>query len=215
MDNTEIILKLQRDVRRMKIALVSVGGVALAAVLIGATAPLQNATFDRITAHRIDITEPDGKTRAILTDAAEAPGPMIHGHEGKRIVTIGGLILFNKDGNERGGVGTLDGARGSFGATLLDYDHTEALGMYRQTAPDGTESATIFINDPPAKGMSPEQAASTNHQRIALQNPDGNAQILLSDTNGKPRIRLGVDKAGVARIEVLDADGKVVFHAPN
>ena len=52
------------------------------------------------------------------------------------------------------------------------------------------------------------------HTRIAIQNQNEDAQILLADTQGRDRIRLMVDRKGEARIEVLDAQGKVTFRAP-
>lgn len=39
---------------------------------------------------------------------------------------------------------------------------------------------------------------------------DGNAKLVLSDPQAKPRLVLSVGKDGVARVEFLDAAGKVV-----
>lgn len=36
----------------------------------------------------------------------------------------------------------------------------------------------------------------------------------MADASGRDRIRLRVDQSGEARIEILDADGKVMFSAP-
>ncbi len=57
-------------------------------------------------------------------------------------------------------------------------------------------------------------AAKQATRRIAIQNDCNDAEILLADASGKDRIRLRVDRAGDARIEVLDAEGRVVFSAP-
>ena len=57
-------------------------------------------------------------------------------------------------------------------------------------------------------------AAKQATRRIAIQNDRNDAEILLADASGKDRIRLRVDRAGDARIEVLDAEGRVVFSAP-
>jgi hypothetical protein len=43
---------------------------------------------------------------------------------------------------------------------------------------------------------------------------DKSAAIILSDTRGKPRIRMLVDAAGVARLEFLDETGKVAYSLP-
>lgn len=57
-------------------------------------------------------------------------------------------------------------------------------------------------------------AAKQATRRIAVQNHHDDAEILLADARGKDRIRLRVDRTGDARIEVLDAGGRVVFSAP-
>jgi hypothetical protein len=49
--------------------------LALAGVmLMGARKSTPNASFDQITVHRINIVEPDGTTRILLSDHAEFPG---------------------------------------------------------------------------------------------------------------------------------------------
>jgi hypothetical protein len=43
-------------------------------ILLGARKPAPNASFDQITVHRINIVEPDGTTRMVLSDEAEFRG---------------------------------------------------------------------------------------------------------------------------------------------
>ncbi|HJZ67240.1 MAG TPA: hypothetical protein VKF81_03765, partial [Blastocatellia bacterium] len=40
------------------------------------------------------------------------------------------------------------------------------------------------------------------------------AVVRLSDTNGKPRIKLSVNTAGAPKLEFLDASGKVIYSLP-
>ncbi|HEX3810564.1 MAG TPA: hypothetical protein VHW02_12800 [Rhizomicrobium sp.] len=210
----DAVSKLQRDVRYLKFALTGVAGAGVVALMLGASAPSPNASFGQITANRINIVEPDGTLRTVLTSSASAPGPIIDGREGKRKISPAGLLLYNRAGNERGGLIASDGPTGSIGGALLDYDHSEAIGMYRKSDPKGDASAAIFINDPPPPGTSPQDAVSVDRGRIKLQNPDRNAEILLTDTNGKTRIRLHVDKDNTAHIDILDAARHIVFRAP-
>ncbi len=44
---------------------------------------------------------------------------------------------------------------------------------------------------------------------------DKSAAIILSDTRGKPRIRMSVDSAGIARLEFMDENGKVAYSLPD
>ena len=46
------------------------------------------------------------------------------------------------------------------------------------------------------------------------KNTDRSAAIMLADAAGKPRINLQVDADGQARIEFLDAEGKVIQRLP-
>jgi hypothetical protein len=47
----------------------------------------------------------------------------------------------------------------------------------------------------------------------ALLDEDHNAQLLISDAQGHPRIRIGVDASGMPAITMLNADGKEVYRA--
>ena len=56
----------------------------------------------------------------------------------------------------------------------------------------------------------PRNGVPLNAQRMFLgKDPSKSAVLNLSDPNGKPRLRLVVDSLGAARIEFLDAAGKV------
>jgi hypothetical protein len=56
----------------------------------------------------------------------------------------------------------------------------------------------------------PRNGVPLNAQRAFLgKDPAKNAAVVLSDPNGKPRLRMVVDSLGAARIEFLDETGKV------
>ncbi|HEX5954102.1 MAG TPA: hypothetical protein VFY94_13095, partial [Rhodanobacteraceae bacterium] len=38
-------------------------------------------TFDQITVHRINVVEPDGTLRMVISDHAELPGVIVHGKQ--------------------------------------------------------------------------------------------------------------------------------------
>ncbi len=50
--------------------------------------------------------------------------------------------------------------------------------------------------------------------RIDIQNHNENAEILLSDPDGKNRLRLVVDDKGEPSMELLDAKGQVRVRSP-
>jgi hypothetical protein len=55
--------------------------IFLVTVLCGFAKVEQRKTFDEITVHRINVVEPDGTIRMILTNKASAPGAYIKNKE--------------------------------------------------------------------------------------------------------------------------------------
>ena len=51
-------------------------------------------------------------------------------------------------------------------------------------------------------------------ERINVVEPNGNLRLVISNPNGKPRLRLAVDSLGAASVEFLDANGRVTSHLP-
>ncbi len=211
--------ELRREVRRLKIGLGLTLVVAAAALVMGAASPPRDARFGTVTAERINIVEPDGLYRAVLTNAARTPGPMKEARdgakEGKRNFPFAGLIIFDANGEEQGGYGT--GAadqQGSLALRTIDWDdgRGEAVATFRRVSPDGTGTAGTYFSEYPPAGASPMDGK--DRRRIKLQVPGRDAEVLLADREGRDRIVLRVDEAGEAVIEIRDAQGKVTFRAP-
>lgn len=80
--------------------------VFVLATLYGFGRAAINQTFDEITVHRINVVEPDGTIRLVLTNTASSPGiyiknkeyPHPHGRKGA------GLLFFDEEGTEDGGL---------------------------------------------------------------------------------------------------------------
>src|SRR5512147_592511 len=73
-------------------------------ILAGFTAESHKASFDEITVHRVNIVEPDGTLRMVLSDKSEFPGIIIkgkeHPHPDRKTA---GMLFFNDEGTENGG----------------------------------------------------------------------------------------------------------------
>lgn len=124
-------------------------------VLMGATAGTRRATFDEITVHRINVIEPDGTLRMVISNAADSPGTPIKGHDyGRADRKVAGVIFMNDEGTEKGGLifgGSKDknGKVSSFGHLSFDsYDQDQTLVL--QASQDNTtqKSSYVRINDP-------------------------------------------------------------------
>lgn len=83
---------------------------------------LRHADFDQLTVHRINVVEPDGTPRLIISDKAEFAGEFYHGKEIARADRndSAGMLFINDEGTENGGMlfggyKSKDGALHSFG----------------------------------------------------------------------------------------------------
>ncbi len=162
---------------------------------------------DRLVVRRIDIVDDRGVIRATL--AASAPAPVVGGVQYKRVFPVAGLLLFDRDGNERGGTAIAD-IDGSVIATAADHANGDAIGW--RVMADG--SVTFQINDRAPIRRDPVHGnvlRGDSATRIAMSvAQDGTPAIALQDKQNRPRLRLTVTAEGYGAIEFLAADGHVV-----
>jgi hypothetical protein len=164
---------------------------------------------ERLTARRIDIVDENGVIR--MTLAAPTPAPIMDGIQYKRTFPVSGLILYDKDGSERGGFAVAD-VEGT--ATVLAQDHANADAIGWRVSPDG--SVKFLINERPPMQREPALGnaippASRTVTRVEMHvAADGTPSIGLADKEDRTRLRLTVTEAGYGAIEFLDAEGKVV-----
>jgi hypothetical protein len=132
---------------------------ALAAVcLLGAAkeAP-RHEQFDEITVGRINIVEPDGTKRLVISNRAQFPGDFMQGKEGARPDrrSFAGMLFVNDEGTENGGLiqkGSI-GADGKISSGLsLTFDRfrqDQALQLLNNDSATHQQTA-IKINDVPS-----------------------------------------------------------------
>jgi hypothetical protein len=109
--------------------------------------------FDQLTVHRINIVEPDGTPRLVISDKAEFPGGFFKGKEFARADRSGaGMLFMNDEGTENGGLmfggeRSADGQFHSLGHLSFDeYEQDQTLSI--DTEQDGQDRAAAYtIND--------------------------------------------------------------------
>jgi hypothetical protein len=80
--------------------------VFVATIFLGAKqAASRKEAFNEVDVRRINIVEPDGTVRMIISDTARAPGYIFRGKEyphpdGRKVA---GMIFYNDEGTENGG----------------------------------------------------------------------------------------------------------------
>ncbi|MEO6804673.1 MAG: hypothetical protein ABI286_00305 [Edaphobacter sp.] len=100
----------------------------------------RHADFDQITVHRINIVEPDGTPRLVLSNKAEYPGSFYHGKEQARPDRAGvaGMLFIDDEGSEDGGLSfggykAADGSLHSWGHLSFDeYEQDETFDLMMQ-----------------------------------------------------------------------------------
>ena len=100
-------------------------------------------TFDEIDVHRINVREPDGKLRLTISNHARLPDVVVGGKSyplrGGTGVRSAGLIFFNDEGNEDGGLAwagsqTSDGYHASAALTFDQFNQDETVSIEYQDA---------------------------------------------------------------------------------
>ena len=239
-----------RDLRFLKrYAIASTTLVVVLALAAFARAPQQKTRFTEIDVERINIIEPDGNYRMVLSNRPRSIGPI---YKGKPFGYPGGsrpgIIIFNDEGTENGGF-TFTGSRqpdGTYRATthmsfdqfdqdqimVLNYQDVNGVRQTGLTFADRTNRPIIELvaemdsaNKLPAGPAKDSALARLRRpvrdgkvqyaQRLYIGRDRSKASVLqLSDTLGRPRIRIRVDSTGAPSIEFLDESAQVISRLP-
>jgi len=144
-----------------------------------------------------------------LTIAAPTPDPVIGGKAYRRAFPGSGIVIYDAQGNERGGLGIAD-VPGGAPALALDHDNVDAIGW--RVLPDGSIKFGMSAKPPEQKDSGGHVvAAKDGATPIQLTvGPDGSPSLVMTDKQDRPRVRLTVTNEGYGALEFLDAAGRVV-----
>ncbi len=156
-------------------------------------------------AKRININDASGKNRVVIANTDHIPQPIIAGKTYKRAYAPAGLIFYDRNGDERGGLAITDNEDTNLNALAFDYQNADAIGILAQdNKNDNYFRAGLLINDKDLSGK-----PGHNINRINLLTENGNAALVMKDNNEIPRIILKVDSLGNPSIEMFDKSGKL------
>ena len=227
--------RLRREVRALR-AYAVVSGVVLGVLSLAAFQARRAPHFDEIDVGRINVVEKDGTPRLILSNKAQYPGLIIRGKEYPHPRGQAGILFFNDEGTENGGVGTsvahdANGYHADGGLMFDQYMQDQTVGLV-YTDDNGRRAAGLRVWDRPdipidsvirrvqairAMPDGPEKTRAMEALRDAAGKTrvvvgkmrDSSAAVVLADAQGRPRLRLVVAPGGASRIEFLDEHGKV------
>jgi hypothetical protein len=125
----------------------------VAVLFLGGAAPTGHARFDTITVQRINVIEPDGTLRMVLTNNRRMPGIMVEGREfadvtRRRGSTQAGILFYDGAATESGGL-TFGGRKDEQGRISrfghLSFDRYNQDQMFAiDAADDGTNTETVI-----------------------------------------------------------------------
>lgn len=181
--------------------------------------------FEEVNVQRLNVREPDGRLRYVLSNRARLPGLIARGHEWRHERPEAGMLFYNDEETESGGL-IFDGQSGSSGGSLTfdAYEQDQVVQVLGETE-DGKTRAGMIVTDRPAQSIvdllpqlqadassGAEESASTvdpGARRLFVGLLDGNAVLNLCDGEGRVRLRMRVSTEGDAAIEFLDPRGEV------
>jgi hypothetical protein len=189
-------------------------------VYFGFVHPVQGASrvtdFDRIRAHRIDLVEPDGTERLILSNRTDYPGSFYHGKEFARPDRddSAGLLMMNDEGTEDGGFiwGGLskDGKPMSFSHLSFDqYEQDQTLNL-ESSLEDGHRFTGIHMSDVPDFPITPQMMADYTTAKSMPEGPARTAQLSALQKKYPPahqRIALDRSRDNSVGLTLSDATG--------
>jgi hypothetical protein len=236
------VRSIRREIQILRVyALVST--VAAGAFLLGAVHEAKNASFDTITVHRINVVDREDRRAMVITDHDDFPQPIMNGKSGNRGGgnDQNGIVFYNQLGNEQGALLWYGRATGDTG-DLISYDTAQTSDVLKVSAIHsltGDEAAVYGYSSPLystlqstacAQFHSAFKAAPSGPARFALRQQfpqcnthrrffvgydgDNKSRVMLQDATGRPRIDMFVSPNGDAKLQFLDADGKVTFQLP-
>lgn len=213
-------------------ALIAYSGV-LTAVFVGvmvsgAVSGVGPARFTEIDVQRINVREPDGTLRMVISNQTAFPEIPYRGrevpHPGR---DSAGMLFMNEEGTEVGGLvfggKNADGVRSSGGSLTFDgyeQDQTVQIMGFQQGA---RRVSGVFVNDRPEESIDYDvltRLAGMQQAAMLAANMDGQpraflgrqgsgaSELVLRDGAGRARLVLSVAADGGARITFRDENGQ-------
>ena len=183
--------------------------VAFAATALLAFGPWRTGDFRELTVERLNVVEPDGTLRMVISNHDLIPGIIVRGEERALDRSQAGMLFYNDEGSEVGGL-IFGGHRNPEGDVVdsgvsLSFDKYESNQIVSLYGVDDSKNkfAGLSVADSPS--------GSEVNRRIWLgRGEDGIATLALMDADGNKRLLMQVEPDGQAKFSVLDAEGNVI-----
>jgi hypothetical protein len=210
------------------------------------TGAMQNrkARFGEIDVERINVIEPDGTVRLVLSNKALFPGILFKGkeypHPNRKTA---GILFYNDEGTENGGLTfggqkDKDGNVSAYGHLSFDQYNQDQVFTLDASEDGGYRKAGMAVWDRPdysieelmlllerVGGLAEKEKKAelskffsereSAHLRLYLGKTDNGAVSLrLNDRQGRDRLVIEVAPDGTPAVRFLDEDGKETGRFP-
>ena len=205
--------------------------------------PVKPQNLGEITVERINVVDANGTLRLVIANKDRMHPGVMDGKVIDRPRPVAGLLFFNDEGDEVGGLTITgqqrDGVRRANAGLMFDQlKQDQTIGLTYAEG-NGQRTAGLQVWDRSDRPLSElieqlnaanriadpgereaairkvREAAPAGPRRVFVgKNADRSASVSLADANGKPRLTLTVDTSGNPRIEFLDENGKIVERLP-
>lgn len=219
--NDDIRAEIRRQTRPLRVYAIVMTVLVTVVSLSAFQSQSTRTRFTEVDVERINIVEPDGKLRMVISNRPRSIGPIYKGKPfGYPGGTRPGIIFFNDEGSENGGL-TITGGRDSLGRyrasggwAFDQYDQDETLTL-RYTDNNGRRQAGLTVSDRDA-GRNIYDVVMQRDSIMAM--PDTVARRvalarLLGPVNGVPlaanRLFLGRDVSKNAVVNLHDPLGRI------
>src|SRR5690625_4394 len=189
--------------------------LALAAVLLTGAKSERSASFETLDVERINLREPDGRLRMVMTSSARFPGVIIRGeeHEHPHGRDQAGMLFFNDEETEQGGL-IFAGRKNDDGnvesGLSLTFDRYEQDQQLQLLGMDyhGQAFAGMMVNDRPERSIVEDLKEAGALEAM----PDDERAALMKKRQaenyyGAPRYYAGKSDDSNSIVQLSDASG--------
>lgn len=232
---------LTKQIRQLRIFVTVLTAIVLVCLIAIALLYRNNANheYDQLTARRINIVEPDGQLALVISDNANQHPGRFSGKDLKPRERGAGMIFFNTDGDECGGL-VYDGTKKEAGmAVSIDQYKNDQILQLQYQQDSGTSLTRSYglklwdrsdrftmddqrdyfdslqsLHDTAAfrRGLDTlfKQGLMGTERLFLGRTRDGNTGLFIRDDKGVPRLRICVGKDNKPLIQVLDDNGRAI-----
>jgi hypothetical protein len=182
-------MNVLRDQRFLAIYSGTLTLVCAVTVVYGFSAARRSETVDQITVHRINVVEPDGTLRMVISNRNKLPGIIVRGTEQPFARPQAGILFYNEEGSENGGL-IFSGRKNEKGEVV---DSGGSLSFDKYGDNQIVQLAGVDDSTDKFAGL----IVSDKNRRIWVgREATGEAMVTLMDGKGKTRIVMQVKADG-------------------